>query len=115
MAMGTTYKNAIADYGATLIPYLGLVDSGGTELTGGDPAYARIAAAWASASSGIIRPASDLTFNVPAGSVGAWRAYTASSGGSDYGGASLTIETYAAQGTYKLLAASSGIKHIDPA
>lgn len=116
MAMSETYRNLTATYGGTLITHIGLVDDEGTELTGGDPAYARLAVTWTSASAGIIRPNADLTFNVPAATtVGGWRGYSASTGGTNYGGADLSQEAYTNQGTYKLLAASTGIKHENPA
>ena len=112
MAMNETYRNAIADYGAGLITYIGLVDESGIELSGGSPAYARQAVTWTVASDGVIRPTADLTFDIPAGTtVAGWRGYDALSGGTDYGGADLTQESYAGQGTYTLLAASTGILH----
>jgi len=116
MAMTEAYRNAIADYGASLITYIGLVDETGTELSGGDPAYARQPVTWTAASDGIIRPSADLTFDVPAGTtVGGWRGYSALTGGTDYGGADLTQETFTNQGTYTLLAAQTGIRHENPA
>lgn len=111
MPMNATYRNALATEGGSLITHIGLLNSG-TELTGGTPAYARKAVTWTAASDGLIRPNADLTFDVPAGAtVNEWRGYSAASGGTDYGGASLTAEAYGGQGTYKLLAASSGIAH----
>ena len=114
--MEEVYRNAIADHGASLITHIGLVDETGTELTGGDPAYARQAVTWTSASGGTIRPDADLTFDVPADTtVGGWRGYSALTEGTDYGGKALTQETFASQGEYKLLSASTGILHSDPA
>ncbi len=110
------YRDAIADHGGSLITHIGLVDNTGTELTGGEPAYARQAVTWTSASDGTIRPNADLEFNVPAGSnVAGWRGYSALTEGTNYGGKDLTQEDYANQGTYKLLAASTGILHSAPA
>lgn len=112
MAMTAGYRNAIADHGGSLITHIGLVDELGAELTGGSPAYARKAVTWTAASGGTIRPTANLTFDVPAGkTVGGWRGYSASSGGTDYGGQDLTNEAFAGQGTYTLLAASTGILH----
>lgn len=112
MAMEVVYRNAIADYGATQITHIGLVDELGTELTGGSPAYARKAVTWTTASDGTIRPSVDLTFDVPAGTtVGGWRAYSALTAGTNYGGADLTQETFAGQGEYTLLSAGTGILH----
>jgi len=114
--MEDVYLNAIADHGASLITHIGLVDENGTELTGGNPAYARKAVTWTSASGGTIRPDADLTFDIPEGTtVGGWRGYSASTEGTDYGGKALTQETFASQGEYKLLSASTGILHSDPA
>jgi len=110
------YRNAIANHGASLITHIGLVDNTGTELSGGSPAYARKPITWTSASGGIIRPNADLTFDVPAGAnVSGWRGFSALTGGTNYGGADLTREDFAGQGQYKLLAASTGIKHENPA
>ena len=110
MSMTEGYRNAIADYGASLISHIGLVDDTGTELSGGS--YARKAITWTSASGGIIRPSADLEFNVPAGAiVGGWRGYSASTGGTNYGGADLTNEEFTNAGQYKLLASGTGIKH----
>lgn len=112
MAMNTDYLDAVADYGGTQITHIGLVDETGTELTGGSPAYARKAVTWTDASSGTIRPDADLTFDIPSGvTVGGWRGYSASTDGTDYGGADLTNETYASQGEYTLLASGTGILH----
>ena len=109
--MTAGYRNAVADHGASLITHIGLVDGTGTELTGGSPAYARKAVTWTSASDGTIRPNADITFDVPAVTVGGWRGYSAATAGTDYGGKALTNETFAAQGEYKLLAANTGILH----
>lgn len=114
MAMDVVYRNAIADYGATQITHIGLVDETGTEISGGDPAYARQPVTWTAASDGTIRPTADLTFDVPAGAtVAGWRAYSALTAGTNYGGADLTQETFAGQGEYTLLSASTGILHQD--
>lgn len=110
MAMNTTYLNATADAGGDLITHIGLVNGSGTELTGGG--YARQAVTWTSASSGLIRPSADLEFSVASGStVAGWRGYSASSSGTDYGGADLTSQAFATAGTYTLLAASTSIDH----
>lgn len=112
--MNGAYLDLIATTGKTTITHIGLVDGDGDELTGGDPAYARQAVTWTGPTTGdgLIRPNADLTFNVPAGAtVAGWRGYTALTEGTDYGGAALTPEEFAGQGTYKLLAAATGIDH----
>lgn len=113
MAMTEGYRNAIANAGGNLISHIGLVDDSGTELSGGS--YARQAVTWTTASGGTIRPSTDLIFDIPAGAtVAGWRGFTASTGGTNYGGADLTPEFYAAAGKYKLLASGTGIKHENP-
>ncbi|NJP27116.1 hypothetical protein FLW53_23525 [Microbispora sp. SCL1-1] len=110
MAMTTAYLNAIADAGASKITHIGLVDGSGTEITGGS--YARKAVTWTTASSGTIRPNADLTFDIPSGAtVAGWRGYSASTSGTNYGGADLTSQAFSSAGTYTLLAASTAINH----
>ena len=112
MPMSDGYRNAIANLGATLISHIGLVDDKGVELAGGKPAYARQPVNWLAAADGTIRPSADLIFNVaPSAVVAGWRGYTALTGGTDYGGETLTTERFVGQGEYKLLAAGTGIKH----
>ena len=108
--MTTAYLNAIAAAGEALITHIGLVNAGGTELSGGG--YARQAVTWAAPSSGVDRPNANLVFSVPAAAVVAgWRGYSASTAGTDYGGADLTEVTFGNAGTYTLLAASTGVDH----
>ena len=110
--MNTTYRNAIATHGGTLITHIALVDETGTEITGGDPDYARQPVTWTSASDGTIRPNADLEFNIPADTtVGGWRGFSALTDGTDYGGEDLTNEAFANQGTYTLIGAQTGILH----
>lgn len=112
MPMQVNYRDAIANHGVTLITHIGLTNTAGTELSGGTPAYARKAVTWTAASSGTVRPTANLLFDIPAaGEVGGWRGYSALTAGTNYGGATLTQETFAAQGQYNLLAATSGILH----
>ena len=111
-AMLAVYLNELRDHGETLITHLGLVDETGTEITGGSPAYARLAVTWVDDGDGVMRPSADLTFDIPAStSVAGWRGYSALTAGTNYGGAALTQEDFAAQGQYKLLAATTGIVH----
>lgn len=112
MSMNTTYLDNIANHGAGLITYIGLVDDTGTELSGGDPAYERQSVSWQAASDGTIRPDSDLTFDVPGGAtVAGWRGYDALTGGTNFGGASVTNESFDSQGQYTLLASQTAIHH----
>lgn len=71
----TTTKNTMATYYGTLGTYIGLAtgNPGSTatpsnEVTGGSPAYARIATTWGSASAGAIT-GSACTINTPAATV----------------------------------------------
>jgi hypothetical protein len=97
-------NNAVAGITA-VVTHIGLVDAGGTELTGGT--YARVAVgSWGAAgapAAGEQLLGADLSFNVPAGkTVGGWRGYTALTDGTDQGGGDVTNEAYAAAGTYVL-------------
>lgn len=113
MSVTSDYLNAIADNGNP-ITYIALFDDGGTELSGGSPAYARQAVTWTAAVDGLIRPNADLEFDIPSGAtVYEWRGFGASVGGDSYGGALLTPESFASQNTYTLLASETGIRH-DP-
>ena len=110
--MNSNYRNAVADHGGTLITHIGLVDNTGTELSGGDPAYARQPTTWDAADDGTIRPSDSLVFNAPAGAnVSGWRGYSALTGGTEYGGKALTREDYVGQGTYLLDKEQTAIKH----
>lgn len=107
--MNTAFLNALATEADALITHIALFGNG-SEVTGGSPAYARKAVTWTAPSNGLIRPDADLVFDIPAGGVvDEWRGFTALTGGTDYGGAVLTEETFAGQGTYTLTAASTGI------
>lgn len=105
--MNAAFHTALAAYGAGLITHLGLVDAAGTEVSGGS--YARLPVTWTGAA-GVRSPSGNLVFNVPAGGqVGGWRGYTALTGGTDYGGATVTTRDYTNAGTYELQAASTNI------
>lgn len=110
MALPTVALNAGATGISTPVTHIALTGADGTtELTGGT--YARVAVTWATAASGERHPNADLTFNVPAGAtVGGWLGFTASTGGTSYGGATVTNEVYASAGQYVLQAASTCYK-----
>ncbi len=85
-----------------------VVGSGDTgEVTGGAPAYARKAVTWNAAAAGSKSISASVIFDVPSGTtimrVGF---YSASSGGTYFGDADITDETYGGQGTYTLTAAT---------
>jgi hypothetical protein len=108
MAMSTGFLNDLADYGGTLINYIGLVDDVGTEISGGS--YARVAVSWTAANDGKIEPSSDLVFEVPAGTtVAGWRGYSTSTGDTNYGGADFTAEEFTNAGQFKLEASGTYI------
>lgn len=112
MSMTRAYRDAIAAHGASLIKFIGLVDGDGNELRGGTPAYARAPVKWTPAEDGVVRPDADVLFEVPAGAtVAGWRGYSSLMGGTEYGGADLTAETYAEQGQYEIVAAKTAIQH----
>ena len=74
----------------------------GTEVSGGSPAYARIATAWGAASASAITSTA-LTFNVPAStSVVGYEHYTAETAGTYLDGVSITSQTFSSQGTYAI-------------
>lgn len=115
MPMTVGFRNSMLTSGAALITHIGLMN-GGTELSGGSPAYARKPVTWGTATNGIIRPTADLTFDVPAGAtVTSWAGFTALTGGTNYGGGILIYESFAAQGQYKLVSSGTGISASDPA
>lgn len=79
-------------------------DSGASEVSGGSPAYARVAIAFNAASAGSMDDSTNgAVFNVPAGTtvthVGFW---SASTSGTWLAYDDVTSETFAAQGTYTI-------------
>ena len=105
--METTYTNAIADHGASLITHIGLVNAEGAEVS-----TERKAASWDAASNGRINLSAALTFDVAGGlTVAGWRGFSALTAGTNYGGAALTAESFAGDGTYTLNA--GGATYID--
>lgn len=114
MAMTEGWKNQALDASVVVITHIGLLDYEDTELSGGD--YARKAVTWDSASGGIVRPTTDLEFDVPASTTVAKVAYySALTEGTKYGEDAVTNEVFANAGTYTLLCASTGIQLSDPA
>jgi hypothetical protein len=108
MALNSTALNAMLDNLGTLVAYVSLhtdaVGGGtGNEVTGGSPAYARKAITWSSAAAGSKASSNSPVFDVPAGTtvrrVGFFSLVT---GGTYYGDADITDETFAGQGTYTL-------------
>lgn len=77
-----------------------------TEISGGSPAYARVAIAWGSAALGVLDDSTNgAQANIPAsGKVSRIGFYSAATGGTLYGldDGVVTEETFAAQGVYNL-------------
>jgi hypothetical protein len=110
MAMSNDYLNLIRDAGQAAITHIGLVNAAGTELSGGG--YARLAVTWVDDGNGVSRPNGNLVFTTESGDeVAGWRGFSASSGGTNYGGGTLATVTFSNPGTYTLLAASTSISH----
>lgn len=84
--------------------------TGGNEVTGGSPAYARRAVIWDAASAGSKALSAAVTFDVPGGvtirRAGFWSAATA---GTYFGDSDIPDEAYASQGTYQLTAATLSV------
>jgi hypothetical protein len=108
MAMNNTYLEAIATAGKALITHIGLLDGDGDPV--GD---ARKAVTWgANDGDGDFLMDGNLVFNMTAGQdVASWCGYSALVAGTSYGGAALTPVSFGNNGTYTLLAASTGIAH----
>ena len=106
MAYEDAGKNEMLDALGVLITYVGLLDDGDTELTGGDPAYARKAVTWAAAGSGEMAANGTLpTFDIPAGTIVNKVIFmSASTAGTKYAESDITNETFVGQGTYELTA-----------
>lgn len=103
--MNEAFLNLLADAGAAAITHIGLVDDVGDEVGDG-----RKAVTWTAADDGLIRPTADLVFDMVAeDNVSGWRGYSASTEGTDFGGAALPSTDFANDGTFTLLAASTGI------
>lgn len=108
MPLTSAALNIAADAVGDVISHIGLVNGSGTELTGGS--YARQAVTWTAADDGDIAPTADISIPVPGSTtVGGWRAYSAASDGTDYGGGDFDPETFANAGTFVLLAAQTAI------
>jgi len=102
MALDTAGANLMLDALGAASAYVGLLNSG-TELSGGSPAYARQAVAFGAAAGGSMAMTGTETFDIPASStVNQVGLFSASSGGTRYGLASLTSEAYTGQGLYTL-------------
>lgn len=124
MALSTNGRNVAVDGLATASKFVSLHtgnpgDTGDAEITGGSPAYARKAATWSTAVSGVRSLTSAVTFDVPAGSaVSYFGIWSAATGGVFYGAETLrdtdnnpVVESFGGQGTYTLTVASLAINN----
>jgi hypothetical protein len=109
VALSNAGKNVMLDALGAVAVYASLHTadpgtSGTSEVTGGSPAYARKAITWNAAASGDLDNNANPTFDVPASTtVSYFGLWSASSGGTFYGGGALSAsETFSAQGTYTL-------------
>lgn len=109
MALTNDAKNPMLDELGTLAVFVSLHTAdpgltGANEVTGGSPAYARVAITWNAASGGNLDSSNAPVLNVPAGTtvafVGLWDLVA---GTTFYGGGALSApETFGGQGTYTL-------------
>lgn len=99
--LATAYSVNVGKYGALSTTAPGA--SAGTEVSGGSPAYARIAPSWAAASASAITTTAALAFNVPASTtVVGFEFYDAATIGNYLDGCTITSQTFASQGTYSI-------------
>jgi len=104
----TAGKNLVLDSGIPATLYAALhsgapgADGSAGELSGGSPAYARLAVSMAAASGGSRAMSAPVTFDVPAGTVSYASLWTAVTGGTCLATDDLTSEVFASQGQYKL-------------
>ena len=106
MALSTNGKNTMLSQLASVALYASLHtgnpgDNGANEVSGGS--YARKSLTWGSPSNGQIAITNQPVFDVPGGTtvsyVGLW---SATSGGTFYGAADVTDESFTNAGTYTL-------------
>lgn len=105
-----TARTSAATWYATQAPWTALCSTApsgstfGTELTGGSPAYARVASNWAAASGGA-DTATPAAQNIASGSTVAGAGFfSASTAGTYFDGGTVTSQAFSSQGTYQLTA-----------
>lgn len=100
--MATAYSTTIGKFGALTTTTAG-GSTTGTEVTGGSPAYARIAPSWSTASASVITTSAALAFNVPTSTtVVGFEFFDAITAGNYLDGCVITSQTFASQGTYSI-------------
>lgn len=99
--LATAYSTAVGKFGALTTTAPG--GTSGTEVSGGSPAYARIAPTWGTASASAITTTGGMAFNVPASTtVVGFEFFDASTAGNYLDGATVTSQTFASQGVYTI-------------
>ena len=99
--MATSYSTSLGKFGALTTTAPGATT--GTELTGGSPAYARLAPTWGSASASVITTTAALAFNVGSGNtVVGFEFFDALTVGNYLDGVGITSQAFASQGTYSI-------------
>jgi hypothetical protein len=93
----------------------GGANSATNEVTGGSPAYARVAIAWSSASAGSMDDSTNgAVFDVPASTTVTWISGWNAAGDTRYFKKAVTSEAFGAQGTYTVTDADLDLNN-DPA
>jgi hypothetical protein len=111
MAYSTYFKNTALDAVVTGV-YVSAHTAdpgitGASEVSGGSPAYARKSISFSAASSGSKASSSSPVMDIPAATTVAYLGFwDASTSGNFLGGANVTDETFAAQGTYTVTSAT---------
>ena len=102
-------KNTVLDFGLPGTLYAALhsgdpgTDGAANELSGGDPAYARVAVTMAAAADGGRATTGQVALNTPAGSTVRYASlWTAVTGGNCVATDDVTQESYTGQGQYLL-------------
>lgn len=99
--MCTAYSTNIGKFGALTTTAPG--STTGTELSGGSPAYARIAPSWSAAASSAITVSAALAFNVGSGNtVVGFEFFDAATVGNYLDGCGITSQLFSSQGTYSI-------------
>lgn len=107
MTLTVAQQNNIATTEAAALLFLSLhtadpTTTGGSEVTGGSPAYARQSLVWGTAASGQIT-ATQVSFNAPAGTFTHFGFWSAATGGTWLGGDPLTAaQTLSSQGVVQV-------------
>lgn len=111
MVYYTATKTSLAGSYKALLPYLGALtalgtsNAIGTEVSGGSPAYARVAASWGTPAAGAVTSAATV-LNVPTGItiVGVSLYDVASGAPTYYDQVGVTSQAFSSQGTYTVTA-----------